>query len=287
MQTLSRTSGAPVKVLIVITYLVMIGTNVLANALPINGRSTGEVSDSYPNLFAPAGVTFSVWGVIYLLLAAHVLYQLGLFQQRDGEAAGRPALLQRVGVLFSVSSLVNASWLVTWHYDLILLSTVLLVTLLVLLILITRTLLREQLTLREKIFVRLPFSVYFGWVTVATIANVTIWLVSIGWDGFGVAEPTWAVIILAVGAMIAVAVILRDRDPAYALVLIWAYFGIWLKHNAADGWDGAYPQVGIAALVGVAAFAISALVAILSRRGRQSQEGAGGASGTLKANSSM
>lgn len=286
MQTPSRTASTPVKVLVVLTYLVMIATNALANALPINGRSTGEVSDSYPNLFAPAGVTFSVWGVIYLLLAAHVLYQLGLFRQRDGEAAGRRSLLQRVGILFSVSSLVNASWLVTWHYDLIALSTVLLATLLVLLILITRTIQRERLSGREKNFIRLPFSVYFGWITVATIANITIWLVSIGWDGFGIAEPTWAVIIVAVGALIAVAVILRDRDPAYALVLIWAYFGIWLKHNSAEGWDGAYPQVGIAALVGIAAFVISAVVAVLSGRGRQRYDGAGGASGTLKASSS-
>ena len=132
----------------------MIAVNALANILPVNGRNTGEISDSYENLFAPAGLTFSIWGVIYLLLGTHVLYQLGLFRGAeldDGprlgggarvgadEVSPRADLLQRVGVLFSVSSLVNVAWIFSWHYDLILVSTLLLATMLVLLILITRT----------------------------------------------------------------------------------------------------------------------------------------------------
>ncbi|HEX3204882.1 MAG TPA: fasciclin domain-containing protein, partial [Propionibacteriaceae bacterium] len=127
-----QTAKTSVRVLVGLNYVAMIAVNALANILPINGRNTGEISDSYENLFAPAGLTFSIWGVIYLLLGTHVLYQLGLFRGAeldDGprlgggarvgadEVSPRADLLQRVGVLFSVSSLVNVAWIFSWHYD--------------------------------------------------------------------------------------------------------------------------------------------------------------------------
>ncbi|MCC6496930.1 MAG: tryptophan-rich sensory protein [Propionibacteriaceae bacterium] len=264
-----QTVSTSTKALVGFTYVAMIAVNVLANALPINGRTTGGVSDAYQNLFAPAGLTFAIWGVIYLLLGAHVLYQLGLFRGADDKGGSGESrhLLTRVGVLFSLSSLANVAWILSWHYDLILLSTLLLATMLVLLILITRTIVAAELSPRDRVFVRLPFSVYFGWITVATIANLTVWLVSIGWNGFGIAEPTWAVVIIAVGAAIGTTVIIRDRDVAYGLVLVWAYLGIWIKHTSETGFQGAYPAVIATALVGVAAF-IAAGVWVLRRRTR-------------------
>jgi len=259
-----------VKAVVVFTYVAMIAVNVLANALPINGRTTGAISDAYQNLFAPAGLTFAIWGVIYLLLGAHVLYQLGLFHSPDDKGGAgdsrRVALLERVGVLFSLSSLANVAWILSWHYDLILLSTLLLTTMLVLLVLITRTILAADLSPRDRALVRLPFSVYFGWLTVATIANITVWLVSIGWDGFGIPESIWAVAIIAVGAIIGTAVIVRDFDIAYGLVLVWAYLGIWIKHTSATGFNGAYPAVIATALVGIAALLVAGVVTILRRR---------------------
>ena len=259
-----------VKIAVVVTYLAMVITNILANALPINGRRTGEISDGYANLFAPAGLTFSVWGVIYLLLGAHVLYQLGLFRDKGArtDAADHP-LSDRLGTLFAASSLVNVGWILAWHYDLIGVSTVLIAGLLVLLILITRAVRSLPLASREGAFLRLPFSVYFGWITVATIANVTVWLVSIGWDGFGIPESTWTVVMLIVGALIGCAVILRDGDPAYGLVLVWAYFGIWFKHTSPDGFGGAHPSVSTTALVMIAAFA--ACIAVVVARGARSR----------------
>lgn len=276
----NQTAGTPVKVVVVVTYLVMITVNALANIIPINGRNTGEISDSYENLFAPAGLTFSIWGVIYLLLGAHVLYQLGLFHGPEldagarlagdagrgvGTASSRAALLTRVGVLFSLSSIANTAWILTWHYDFILVSTILLATMLVLLILITRVIRRTELSTRDRLLVRLPFSVYFGWITVATIANVTVWLVSIDWDGFGFSEPAWALLILAVGAVIGTAVILSDRDIAYGLVLIWAYLGIWIKHTSPDGFDGAYPTVAAMAIAGIVVFVAAGVLVLLRR----------------------
>lgn len=263
-----QTVSTSMKALVGLTYLVMIAMNGLANALPINGRTTGAVSDAYQNLFAPAGLTFAIWGVIYFLLGAHVLYQLGLFRGAEDKrepGESRSAFLTRVGVLFSLSSLANVAWILSWHYDFILLSTVLLATMLVLLIMITRTILAAELSLRDRVFVQLPFSVYFGWITVASIANITVWLVSIGWRGFGVAESTWAVVIIAVGAAIGIAVIIRDSDLAYGLVLVWAYLGIWIKHTSTTGFNGAYPAVSATALVGIAAFVGAGVLAMLRR----------------------
>ena len=169
-------SRTPIRVLVVVTYLAMIAANVAANALPLNGRSTGDISLAYPSLFTPAGITFSIWGLIYLLLGAHVLYQLGLFRDRPDTPADT-ALLNRVGVLFALSSLTNTAWIFAWHYDLIPLSAVLLITILVLLALIVTTVRRAELTGRQRWFVGVPFSVYFGWSTVAVVANITVLLV--------------------------------------------------------------------------------------------------------------
>lgn len=238
-------SRTPIKVLVVVTYLAMIAANVAANALPLNGRSTGDISLAYPSLFTPAGITFSIWGLIYLLLGAHVLYQLGLFRDRPDTPADT-ALLNRVGVLFALSSLTNTAWIFAWHYDLIPLSAVLLITILVLLALIVTTVRRAELTGRQRWFVGVPFSVYFGWSTVAVVANITVLLVYWGWDGFGIADSTWAVAIILVAMGIGTAVMLRNRDVAYGLVLIWAYVGILIRQTSDLG--GQYPMI-IAAVV--------------------------------------
>lgn len=242
METTNRT---PIKILVVVTYLVMIAANAAANALPLNGRSTGDISLAYPSLFTPAAVTFSIWGVIYLLLGAHVLYQLGLFRDRPDTAADT-ALLNRVGVLFALSSLTNTAWIFAWHYDLIPLSAVLLITILVLLALIVTTIRRADLTGRRRWFIGVPFSVYFGWSTVAVVANITVLLVYWRWDGFGLADSTWAVAIILVAMGIGTAVMLRNRDVAYGLVLIWAYLGILIRQTS--DLAGQYPMI-IAAVV--------------------------------------
>ena len=238
----TTTSRTPVKVLVAVTYLLMIAANGAANALPLNGRRTGDVANAYSNLLTPAGVTFSIWGVIYLLLGAHVLYQLGLFRDRPDTEADT-ALLNRVGVLFSLSSLANTAWIFAWHYDLIPLSALLLVTIFVCLALIVVTLRRADLTGRQHWLVSVPFSVYFGWSTVAVIANITVLLVYWKWDGFGIAASTWTAIIVAVAAAIGTLTMLRNRDVAYGLVLIWAFIGILIRQTSADGLGGEYPTI--------------------------------------------
>jgi hypothetical protein len=203
--------------------------------------NTVQVSNSYPNLFAPAGVTFSIWGLIYLLLAAYILYQSGFF--RNNKNTAKVELLHKVSIIFSISSLANSVWIFSWHYHIIPASMLLMVVILVCLILINQAISNEQLTIREKFFIKLPFSIYFGWITVATIANATVLLVSLDWNGFGISDPTWAIIIISVGAIIGIASMLKYKDIAYGLVLIWAYIGIWIKHTSTSGFSGQYPEV--------------------------------------------
>ena len=268
MTTSATVTGAtirrPIQALVVLTYLAMIGVNVLANALPLNGRRTGEVSDAYPNLFTPAGITFAIWGVIYLLLGVHVLYQVGLFRDRPDTAAD-VVLLNRVGVLFSISSLANTAWVFAWHYDHIPLSTVLVVVILVCLALIVNTLSPANLTGRQRACVGVPFSVYFGWSTVAAVANITVLLVYWKWNGFGLAESTWALIIVLVAMVIGTTTMLRNRDAAYGLVLIWAYAGILLRQTSSDGLAGRYPLI-IAAVIASLVIYLGAEALVVRRR---------------------
>lgn len=246
------------------TFLLMVTVNALSALLPINGITPGEVSDSYPNLFAPAGYTFSIWSLIYLLLAAHTLFQLGLFRGR--EKSVNTELLRKIGIVFSVSSIINSAWIFAWHYKIIPLSMVLMVMLLICLIDIAVIIDAQRLSGREMLFIRLPFFVYFGWITVATIANATVLLVSISWNGFGLSQSTWMIITLAVGTLIGTVSLLRFKCASYGLVLIWAYTGILVKHLSASGFSKQYPGVIFAVSTCLAVFAAAIIYTLFKMR---------------------
>lgn len=226
-----------IKILAGTTFVAMVVVNFLANGLPINNRSTGDISDAYPNLFAPAGPAFSIWGLIYLLLAGYVIYQ---FVKKDQKTEN---LVRKINPLFIATSLTNISWIFAWHYDYIGLSVLIMATLLILLIKIADTLRSAQFMSLEKLFIWAPFSVYFGWITVATIANITVFLVSISWNGFGIADFVWTSTILIIGAMVGILRMRKDKNVAYGIVLIWAYSWILFKHVSLGGFDGQYPSV--------------------------------------------
>lgn len=225
------------KIIAGVSYGAMVAVNFLANGLPINNRSTGDISDAYPNIFAPAGPAFSIWGLIYLLLGAYVVYQ---FVKKDRNTE---KLLEKINPLFIGTSLANISWIFAWHYDYIGVSVLVMAVLLFLLIKIADILRVEMCTARERFLICAPFSVYFGWITVATIANITVFLVSIGWNGFGVGDVFWMNVILLVGALIGILRMRKDKHIPYGLVLIWAYGWILFKHVSASGFDGQYPSV--------------------------------------------
>lgn len=231
------------KIFTAVAYLLMVGVNALAVFLPINGVTPGQVSDIYANLFAPAGITFSIWGLIYLLLAAYTIYQF--FPSPMQKNAWKETLLKKINIYFILSSLVNAAWIFAWHYQIIPLSMLLMVLILICLITIVKVITQQKraLSLKEKILIGLPFSVYFGWITVATIANATVLLVSLGWNGFGIPQSVWAVFIIVVGLFIGMITMFKNRDAAYGFVIIWAYLGILIKHTSAGGFSGQYPVI--------------------------------------------
>lgn len=244
-----------IKILVGVTYLGMVVVNALANILPINGVTSAQVSDSYPNLFAPAGVTFSIWGLIYLLLAGYTLYQFGLFQSDRGKS--KTALFEKIGIYFSITSLANMLWIFSWHYNIIGLSVVLMLVILFFLIKIVTLLSQQKFSLHDTLLIKTPFAVYFGWITVATIANITVFLVSLGWNGFGISEQIWMTLILLVGATIGIARTLKDKSVTYGLVLVWAYVGILIKHTSADGFNGQYVGVINTAAICVVLFLVA------------------------------
>jgi len=220
-------------ILNLVGFLGMVTVNALASALPINNKTTGELSDQYPNLFVPAGFTFSIWGLIYVLLAIFVVYQLIIVIKKDGQ---QPSFVERIGLLFFGSSAANIGWIFAWHYEMVPLSLVLMLLLLGCLIAIYLRLDigKSAAPKIERYLVHLPFSVYLGWITIATIANVTALLVDINWNTFGLGEQFWAVAVISVGIAIALSVLFTRKDIFYCLVVDWALFGILMKRLAVE-----------------------------------------------------
>ncbi|MBP7402923.1 MAG: tryptophan-rich sensory protein [Clostridia bacterium] len=226
-----------------LAWFAMIAVNILANALPIGGTTTGAVSDAYPNLFAPAGITFSIWGLIYILQGMFALAPFGVF---GGRAPIRADIVRSASPPFLFYCALNAGWLLAWHHDLIPLSMALMVLLLVCCAWAYRVMERFQPVMRipDKVFVRLGFRVTFGWITVATVANAVTLLVSLGWGGWGIDPQVWLILVLTATLAIGLAVTLQGRDAAYGMVILWAYLGILFKHiSASDGGFGRrYPS---------------------------------------------
>jgi hypothetical protein len=251
------------SVLNLVGFLGVVAVNALANALPLAGKTTGELSDQYPNLFVPAGITFLIWGVIYVLLAGYVAYGLVQSLRAPAQAA---QFVQRIGPLFIVTCIANAAWIFSWHYEVLPLSLVLMLVLLTALGALYWRLNvgRSSAGLGEKYLVHLPMSVYFGWVTVATIANVTAVLVAFKWDRFGLSEQAWAIIMIGIATALALFVLFTRRDLFYALVVDWAVLGILIR-RAADNRVSA-PGVHAAAIAGIAAMTLAIVVQLV--RGR-------------------
>ena len=178
---------------------------------------------------------------------------------------GLTEIINRIGPYFWISSLANSAWIFSWHYKLIQLSLVLMVVILVCLIMISVKLHSTDLRLKEKIFVRIPFSIYFGWITVATIANVTVFLVSIGWDGWGVSDRVWTILAIGVGLIISMLTTIRHKDIAYGLVVLWAYLGILIKHVSSSGFAGNYPDIILAVNMSLVVIVATLIFVIVKR----------------------
>lgn len=212
----------------IVAVLITITVNALANIVPFNGRTTGEISDSFNQLFAPAGYVFIIWGLIYLGLIVFATFQALPSEQNN------PAVRATDG-WFLLNCLANALWIVLWHYGYYGLTLVLMLTLLLSLVRIYTGLQTTALTPDDgwtRWAVQLPFSLYLGWISVATIANVSAVLVEAGWNGGGLSPVIWTMVMMMVATGLALFMSYRHGDVAYTGVLIWALMGIAIKQSA-------------------------------------------------------
>jgi len=220
-----------IRFLNIIFFAGIVVMNYLANALPLNNKTTGELSDSFPNLFVPAGITFSIWGIIYILLLIFCIIQFKATNQ---------AISENIGWAFGISCLLNALWIVFWHYGKLPLSLVVMVGMLA-------TLIYINVLIKDLPFnlIKVSFGIYLGWICIATIANVTALLVHYNWQGFGISEETWTIVMISTGALITAITLLNLKNPFIALSVIWAFAGIILKRH----YD--YRSIVMAAGVGI------------------------------------
>jgi translocator protein len=203
----------------ILALVVVLTMNALANILPINGMNTGQISDLYPSLFTPAGFTFSIWSIIYLLQIGFAIAQ---FRIRD-----KP-YFKELSLWFCLSCFANASWILVWHYLFTGASVIVMLILLFSLVQIFLLLQQAQsMSKTEWFFIKLPFIFYFAWICVATIANVSALLVSLNWHGGFLTEEHWAVVMISIAAFLGLFVAFKFEEPAFLVVLIWAFFGIY------------------------------------------------------------
>lgn len=211
------------QIIVLASFVVTVAVNALATTLLLNGINTGEISDMFSNYFTPAGYVFAIWGVIYLVLLVFTIYHSLPGQRRNPR-------LQAISWLFVLSNLLNAAWIFAWHYLLFPLTWVLMVGILVTLLIVYVRLGTTAPSAVEHWAVHVPFSIYVAWISVATIANTTVLLQYVGFDGGPLPQPVWSAIMLGIGGVLAAYIVLKRRDAAYGAVFIWAFIGIMTKY---------------------------------------------------------
>ncbi len=225
-----------IKLSILVSVLAMFVVNILSNALPINGITTAAVSDSLAIYFVPAGYVFSIWGVIYLGIIIYLISMFVNFKKEDMTIA--PYVI--------ISSLANTAWIFMWHYKLLYISVIFMLIILASLIMIAIKLNKPEISSAKKI----PFNIYLGWISVASIANIAGALYTASWNGFGISPEIWSAIMIVIATVLAVIALVK-KNVAYPLVILWALIGIVIKFQ---GISDIVTIVGIFASVAITLF---------------------------------
>ena len=246
----------------VVSLLVALSLNYLSISIPLNAKTIQELSDLYPNYFVPAGFTFSIWGIIYLLMIAFIGYQLYQFHKKRKVTF---EVIITIGPWFLVSGLANATWILLWHYEWVFASVSVMLILLGALIKIYTSLKGLMpLPKNEIIFVQTYFSVYLGWISVATIANVTTAFVSVGWQGGDIGQGNWTCIMIVVATLLGVLFIYKNKDIPFAAVIIWALYGMYNKQSPSS--EDISQTVSIFAKYGGTLLFIYAVLSIIGKK---------------------
>jgi hypothetical protein len=217
-----------------IGFIMVIVVNALANLNLINNKNTGDVSDKYDNLFIPAGFTFAIWGVIYLALLAFIVFQLWMAFR--GQLSSLELFMERLRGWWLISCMANSCWLFAWHYELLPLTILLMIALLVCLLAIhlnfNISLPHPPVSREERLFVHLPFSLYLGWICIATVANIAAFLVYLGWNGMSIPGTIFLILLCTVASTL---LIIRRHNIVVGLVAIWALYGVIVKRQSIGG----------------------------------------------------
>ena len=215
----------------IILFAAVIVINYLATSLPIWWNTTGALSDMYPNLFTPAGLTFSIWGLIYLSLLGFVVWQIVDLYKKNSKN-----ITQKIWIWFVLSCVTNIWWIFAWHYQLVWLSVIIMILFLIILIVISNKILiwKKLWTRWDKLLVQIPFSLYLGWISVATIANVSTFLVNIWWNARWMSDIFWTTVVIVVAALLAIIDLYKKYNIIFAIVVIRAFIGIIIKRVSVD-----------------------------------------------------
>lgn len=238
-----------------IAYIFMLVINLLADLLPIGGRTTAQISAAYPTLLTPAGYTFAIWGVLYLMMGGFILYQWGVFKPKKETRL----MTQNVGILFLITCMFNILWILSWHMDMLGLSLICILSLLITLYLIQGELEWDYPHFLTRVLVYGTFQLYYGWILIASLANLGCWLVKLQWDGFGLTPEFWVVVAILAGTGIGVRLVIWNENRVAGLGILWAYFGILVRHTSADGFHSAYPLIIAVTAVGILSILLSIL----------------------------
>lgn len=218
----------PIRWAVVFFYLLTILINYISQAIPFNGQTNGEVSDQYATLFTPADYAFSIWGIIYLALGAYAFFQ-ALWASSDKQ------VYDKIGKWLILSFVATSLWLPAFQYEQIALSVLIMLVILFSLILIAIILVKdESLERRERGWLNIPFGLYLGWISVATIVNVAVLWKYSNWLTLGMTELNWLFIMLAIGFILAILISNKSRNGIYALVFVWAYLAIGFKEEQSE-----------------------------------------------------
>ncbi|PJJ79376.1 hypothetical protein [Mucilaginibacter auburnensis] len=242
-----------------IALAITIVINYLSNTGLINGNTMKTISDRYQNYFTPAGYAFSIWGVIYLGLAGFIFFNWSTIKERSNE------VVTKIGWWFVISCVANSAWVFAWLNDELVVSVFLMITLLVSLLVINMSITkgrRERFDNKTLLMVKWPFNIYFGWVSVALIANVAALLTKLSWDGWGIPGITWTIIMIIVAGIVNVAVLLTKKLHPFALVGIWALVAI-----AASNKTGVAANNVVYACYGVSAVLLIFIIASVLKSG--------------------
>ena len=245
---------------IIITWILFVGViavNALANIIPINGYNTGQISAFYPNAFVPAGFTFSIWGIIYLLLLSYTI-GFTFYSIKSQQHPKAFILIERINIYFLWTCVFNMSWIVAWHYLQIELSVLIMLLFLSTLIqlFLKSKIMAHDLNRTQRIILQTPFIVYLGWISVATIANITALLVAYKWTALNIAPAYWSATMILIAIVLAVLMLRKFIVVEFALVVAWALWGIYNAQGPAAPILAKLTAVGIGVLITAAFFTL-------------------------------